>query len=230
MLETDQEHKFTGVFITAEVWLHPELNCVEKCLLAEIGALGGQDGNCTASNAYLGWHVGVGSNRVSVMIAHLEKLGLVETLDFDGRRRRLRSLYQTKAAFLKTQRQDLRKHKGSPCENTNLVIVGEKKTEKPGFEVPEQMRSPAFMEAWSDWQQHRREIKHALTPMTAKRQLDMLYKLGSPAAACATIRRSIERGWQGLFPEAVPPAAENGKGLGAGMLDRGDAGSYRLGQ
>ena len=92
------------------------------------------------------------------------------------------------------------------------------------------MRSPEFVAAWADWQQHRREIKHALTPMTAKRQLDMLYKLGSPAAACATIRRSIERGWQGLFPEAVPPAAENGKGLGAGMLDRGDAGSYRLGQ
>lgn len=108
--------QFTGVFIPAEIWLHPELNCVEKCLLAEIGALGGHKGKCTAGNSHLGRHVGVGAHRVSVMIAHLEELKLIEIVSFDGRTRTLRCFYDTKADFAKKQRQSIDKSNSRPVE------------------------------------------------------------------------------------------------------------------
>lgn len=57
-----------------------------------------------------------------------------------------------------------------------------------------------FKEVWSDWIQHRKEIHHALKETTIKYQLRKLAKL-TEAEAIATIERSIENGWQGLFPE-----------------------------
>ena len=114
--------EFTGVFIPAQIWLHPQLNCVEKCLLAEIGALGGHRGECKAGNGHLGRHVGVGANRVSTMIAHLCELGLAKIVSFNGRVRCLQVFYDTKAASTKKVRQPIEKSKGS------LIEKGEEET------------------------------------------------------------------------------------------------------
>ncbi len=50
---------------------------------------------------------------------------------------------------------------------------------------------------WIDWCNHRKEIKHKLTPLTAKMQLESLSKEPS---ANEIIKKSIQNGWQGLFP------------------------------
>ena len=61
------------------------------------------------------------------------------------------------------------------------------------------LNTPEFQGAWRDWEQHRAEIRHKLTPTSAKRQLKMLSDAG-PEAAVKMIEQSIEKGWRGLFP------------------------------
>lgn len=55
-------------------------------------------------------------------------------------------------------------------------------------------------DVWGDWVEHRREIRHPLTPTTCKRIRSMLENHVNPDAV---INLSIERGWQGLFPEKI---------------------------
>lgn len=64
-------------------------------------------------------------------------------------------------------------------------------------EIPEWMNR----EKWAEWEQHRKEIKKKLTPLTVKKQIKLLsnyipiYDL--------VIEQSIQNGWTGLFPEKV---------------------------
>ena len=62
----------------------------------------------------------------------------------------------------------------------------------PAFDTPE------FRTAWSDWLTHRKQIRHALKPMTEARQLKDIGK-STPAVAIGRIEQSIRNGWQGLF-------------------------------
>lgn len=65
-------------------------------------------------------------------------------------------------------------------------------------EFPKNLDTPEFRQAWSDWEQHHREIKKKLTPLAVKRQLKILESYGLPDAI-AMIEQSISNGWQGLF-------------------------------
>lgn len=58
--------------------------------------------------------------------------------------------------------------------------------------------STEFASAWSDWVQHRKEIRHPLKPKTVEAQLELLKGMGE-SAAIASIQQSITNGWQGLF-------------------------------
>jgi hypothetical protein len=57
-------------------------------------------------------------------------------------------------------------------------------------------------EAWSDWCQHRREIRKPLTAKTCEQQAKALLAHSSPDAV---INLSISNGWTGLFPDKVLP-------------------------
>lgn len=69
--------------------------------------------------------------------------------------------------------------------------------------IPEPLDTPAFREAWADWIQHRKERKPKLTPTAAKGALAELAAIG-PDRAVAAIRRSIAKGWQGIFESRQP--------------------------
>ncbi len=64
--------------------------------------------------------------------------------------------------------------------------------------VPLLLNTPDFEEAWSDWKTYRKDRKMALTPTTAKVQLQKLESWGTPKAIQA-IRDSIANNWQGFF-------------------------------
>lgn len=67
------------------------------------------------------------------------------------------------------------------------------------IEFPDVLNTSAFKAAWVEWEIHRKEIRHKLTPSTIKKCLKDLAKMGH-TNAIESINRSISNGWQGLFP------------------------------
>ena len=82
---------FKGVCIPSALWLDPDTNITEKCLLVEIDSLDNDpEKGCFASNEYLGKFIGVSAGRCANMVSDLKKRGYVEQVFFDGRNRGLR--------------------------------------------------------------------------------------------------------------------------------------------
>jgi len=88
---------------------------------------------------------------------------------------------------------------------TQTKINQTKKAHAPKIVFPETLKTPEFKLAWADWEQHRKEIKHKLTPTSVSRQLNTLARAG-PQTAIAMIEQSIEHGWRGLFALKDQPA------------------------
>jgi len=85
----------TGLWIPVEIEVLP-LNLTEKVLLAEIVSLD-RVGECFASNEHFSKLIGVRSDSVSRIISKLKKMGLVKQTGFDGRRRKLIPILETKS-------------------------------------------------------------------------------------------------------------------------------------
>ena len=86
----------------------------------------------------------------------------------------------------------------------SLILNPDSNTPKPPkgdvIEIPENLNNQNFLEAWEEWQTHRKEIRKKLTPTTAKAQIKKLATMGAEGAAKA-IRFSIEKGWTGIFAD-----------------------------
>ncbi len=83
-------------------------------------------------------------------------------------------------------------------------------------EIPGELDSDVFREAWGRWTAHRKEIKKALTPSTTAAQLKKLSAIGE-VRAVAAINHSIEAGWTGIFEERNGHARKTGFPLGSGQ-------------
>lgn len=70
-------------------------------------------------------------------------------------------------------------------------------------ELPPALDTPAFRAVWREFAQHRKEIRHPLTPTSAKRLLSKLSKF-SVATAIKMTEHSIENGYQGIFELPEP--------------------------
>lgn len=66
--------------------------------------------------------------------------------------------------------------------------------------IPESLGDDEFRTAWGDWLADRRDRNKSLTERAAKEQLAKLEPLG-PHSAAECVRRSIQNGWTGIFPE-----------------------------
>lgn len=71
----------------------------------------------------------------------------------------------------------------------------EEKKDKEAAKLP--FSSPLFTSAWSDFCQHRVEIRKKLTPKATAGALEVLAKMGEPRAVAA-LRHTIAQGWQGI--------------------------------
>lgn len=69
---------------------------------------------------------------------------------------------------------------------------------KEGEGIPDHLDTPEFLKTWSDFQEHRRQIKKKMTDLAKDR---MLKKLGRYPVEIAInmLDTSIENGWQGVF-------------------------------
>ena len=67
---------FKGVWIPKEIWLSPDLDVVEKCLLVEIQSLDNEHG-CYASNEHFAKFLGVNERTVQRKIKKLVDKGYI---------------------------------------------------------------------------------------------------------------------------------------------------------
>lgn len=76
------------------------------------------------------------------------------------------------------------------------VKVKEKEKEKDQF--PDVLNTDRFKQAWTKWQNHRREIKKPLTPTSITEQLRAFQEMGE-SRAIAAIEHTVKKGWQGII-------------------------------
>ncbi|MFW6217428.1 MAG: hypothetical protein ACOC4K_00385 [Verrucomicrobiota bacterium] len=67
-------------------------------------------------------------------------------------------------------------------------------------EIPAKLDTPAFREAWAEWEAHRRETGKKLTPRSARMAVKRM-ALWGPERAVAAIEYSIAQGYRGVFEE-----------------------------
>lgn len=86
-----QQRDFKGVWIPREIWLDPELNPIEKCLLVEIDSLDNDpEKGCFASNEYLAEFIQRKPNTTANIVSSLRKRGYIYDVFWDGRNRGIR--------------------------------------------------------------------------------------------------------------------------------------------
>ena len=85
----DNERDFKGIWIPKEIWLSEELTLLEKIIYVEIDSLDNET-HCTASNEYFAEFCNCSESKISKSIRKLEKLGMIEIMNFDGRKRKIR--------------------------------------------------------------------------------------------------------------------------------------------
>ncbi|MFM0020891.1 hypothetical protein [Paraburkholderia azotifigens] len=73
----DDNRKFKGVWIPAELWLDQRLSITEKVMLVEIDSLESEDRGCYRQNAAFAKFFGLSISRVSEIISGLAEKGLV---------------------------------------------------------------------------------------------------------------------------------------------------------
>ncbi len=105
--EFQPTQRFTGYWIPAEL-SNLGLSKIEQFLLAMIDSLESPAPDyCFASNKYLAEHMELSESRVSFYITNLKRMGLIEQVGNDGRRRVLRTLkenwYKRKEEFSKKE-------------------------------------------------------------------------------------------------------------------------------
>ena len=104
----ENQRKFTGVFIPAEIYENQEISWIQKILWCEIQALSGTD-YCYASNAHFAEHLGISEINVSKHISVLKKHGLVEVVDFNGRVRKMKAVLSQSITL--------------PCQNRQVCLI-----------------------------------------------------------------------------------------------------------
>jgi len=138
---------FKGVWIPAALWLEPDTNITEKCLLVEIDSLDNDpEKGCFASNEYLGKFIGVSAGRCANMVSDLKKRGYVEQVFFDGRNRGLRvpilhefskNLHKNvKAEHTKTLKQPSQKREHINTVSKNNLEIADKPAQTGNETLP----------------------------------------------------------------------------------------------
>lgn len=94
-INMSEDRDFKGVWIPKEIWLDKELSLIEKCIYVEIDSLDNEN-HCIAGNEYFAEFCNCSESKVSKAIKHLQDLNMIEIMSFDGRRRKIRVVKNTK--------------------------------------------------------------------------------------------------------------------------------------
>lgn len=81
-------------------------------------------------------------------------------------------------------------------------------------EIPTNLNTPEFLQAWKEWQSYRRQTRKTLTAFSIKKQLEFLSSIGV-VDAVISINESIKNGYTGLFPVKQAARNKNNNGFDA---------------
>lgn len=87
--EIQVNRNFKGIWIPREIWLDQKLTYFERCLLAEIQSLEGEDDGCFASNEYFMKFFNEKERKIQDGLRKLKELGYIHQKSFNGRVREL---------------------------------------------------------------------------------------------------------------------------------------------
>lgn len=168
-----------------------------KLLYGELTALCNKEGYCWATNKYFSDLYKVQPRAVSDWVSQLVKAGFirVEITDKVMRKIFIVEVGENSRGGTRKFTQEVREN--SPHNNTfnntkNIKGARAKKASEPE-PLPDWMNK----DAWREWEQHRREKKMKLTPLSQKKQIKFLEKFKKDHVAI--INHSITMGWTGLF-------------------------------
>jgi len=133
---------FKGIWIPREIWLHPELDCFEKVLWAEIDSLDDPERGCIASNAYLCKLLKTQERTLQLSLSKLKKLGFIKYVAFDGRTRVMRSCLKTSHEKFDTPL--VKNLTPLPCKNLHPERIEEKIDKIPPPLTPFQQFDPEY--------------------------------------------------------------------------------------
>lgn len=210
------ERDFKGVWIPREIWLNTELTLLEKAIFTEIDSLDNEN-HCIASNDYFAEFCDCSASKVSKAIKKLKDLGMIEELEFDGRRRKLRVVksarqgskkcYADKQKMLSSnidsKKENIVKN-SKELENFQLNGVREQKQSlysKCLAEINYRDYSKELKKALTDYLQVRLQIKDK--PLYANSWKGLLNKLErefEESDRLQVVYQSIERGYASFFP------------------------------
>ncbi len=132
----------------------------------------------------------------------------------------LNELVQTKIPLNNTEKIPLTTQGGCAAS----VKVGKKtKSAQTMPDIPASLNTPEFIQAWNEWQQYRRGIRHPLTPTSARQQLSDFVRCGV-SESIERIRTAIGNSWIGVnFPQKTQGAPNGSSNRGIELERRDNA-------
>lgn len=177
---------------------YSELICPNaKLLYGELTALCNKEGYCWATNKYFSDLYKVQPRAISDWVSQLVKASFIRVEITD---KLMRKIFIAEVG--ENSRGGTRKFTGKVGENSpHNSTVNNKENNKSSrakkAAEPEPLPDWMNREAWGEWEQHRREKKMKITPLSQKKQVKFLEKFKKDHVAI--INHSITMGWTGLF-------------------------------
>lgn len=214
--------------LAGKVW-QSDLASHLKPLAAALADIANDDGTSIyPSVAYMAWLLGKERRSVQVGLSQLKVLGIIEAIGSEKGGRGKPTEYHLLEANLpkRPSWKELRKGaenapftetKGASDDTKGRILRHERvhsSAPDPSLTVKEPNTDPTvpfvsveFSAALAEFEQHRKEIRHKLTPTARKRLYAQLERFGE-AKAVRALNLSVEKGWQGVFD----PDERNGNG------------------
>lgn len=172
---------FKGIWIPKGIWLDTRLNSLDKIILVEIDSLDATEEGCYASNKYLAEFCQCTETKISTSIKKLVELGYIKVINFDGRKRFLKSrLKENERQTLKNLKADFKKFKDNNIYNNidNIYTEDNINNKETLYSVIERnfgrTLSPIEYEEISKWQDN--DItRYAIKEAVLRRALNVKY-------------------------------------------------------
>jgi hypothetical protein len=202
---------------------HPTLSPRAKVLFGLLLHYSGQNQACWPSQEQLATDLQVSERAIRALLRELEQASLLKS---NQRGRGMSNVYelvfpdrkktsgQNRMTGRKLPPRPEADCRSRPEENFRSLLGEQEPNEQDslnqkGGELPNELNTAQFREAWPRWKRHLAEKKRPLTPTSERAQLDMLKEIGSENAV-ALINRSIRNGWQGLDYKETNNASRTG--------------------